>query len=138
MPTLHCNYYNQTQVFVILQLTYLLTARLPNFSPAAGLSPPPPLPLKRMSAIAIRAPGLWITLNLNGCNARYQRVTCALVSFMRWSHLQGYVVRTESEFPSQKIILEGENTETLLFNGAVHGLHPLDRIWCCLFSESTG
>ncbi len=42
-------------------------------------------------------------------------MTCALVYLMRWSHLQGYVVQTESEFPSQKIIPEGENTETLLF-----------------------
>ncbi len=49
---------------------------------------PPPF-LERKSATVICIPGLWITLNLKGCNARYQRVIRALVSFMRWSHCKG-------------------------------------------------
>ncbi len=51
-------------------------------------APPPPF-LERKSATVICVPGLWITLNLKGCNARYQRVIRALVSFMRWSHCKG-------------------------------------------------
>ncbi len=51
-------------------------------------APPPPF-LERKSATIICVPGLWITLNLKGCNARYQRVIRALVSFMRWSHCKG-------------------------------------------------
>ncbi len=107
---LHANYCNQTQVFLILHLTHLLTAVswvfLPlqtslNHAPLAtyphrptqagkpsGLQPPPPF-LERKSATVICVPGLWITLNLKGCNARYQRVIRALVSFMRWSHCKG-------------------------------------------------
>jgi len=34
--------------------------------------------------------GLWITLKLKGCKARYHRVIRALVSFMRWSHWSGF------------------------------------------------
>ncbi len=108
---LHANYCNQTQVFLILHLTHLLTAVswvfLPlqtslNHAPLAtyphrptqdgkpsGLQPPPPPFLERKSATVICVPGLWITLNLKGCNARYQRVIRALVSFMRWSHCKG-------------------------------------------------
>ncbi len=108
---LHANYYNQTQVILILHLTHLLTAVswvfLPlqtslNHAPLAtyphrptqagkpsGLQPPPPPFLERKSATVICVPGLWITLNLKGCNARYQRVIRALVSFMRWSHCKG-------------------------------------------------
>ncbi len=52
-------------------------------------APPPPPFLERKSATVICVPGLWITLNLKGCNARYQRVIRALVSFMRWSHCKG-------------------------------------------------
>ncbi len=55
----------------------------------SGLQPPPPPFLERKSATAICTPGLWTTLNLKGCNARYQRVIRALVSFMRWSHWRG-------------------------------------------------
>ncbi len=51
-------------------------------------APPPPF-LERKSATVTCVPGLWITLNLKGCNARYQRVIRALVSFMRWSHCKG-------------------------------------------------
>ncbi len=51
-------------------------------------APPSPF-LERKSATVICVPGLWITLNLKGCNARYQRVIRALVSFMRWSHCKG-------------------------------------------------
>ncbi len=51
-------------------------------------APPPPF-LERKLATVICVPGLWITLNLKGCNARYQWVICALVSFMRWSHCKG-------------------------------------------------
>ncbi len=51
-------------------------------------APPPPF-LERKSATVICVPGLWITLNLKGCNARYQRVIRALVSLMRWSHCKG-------------------------------------------------
>ncbi len=106
----HANYCNQTQVFLILHLTHYLplspesfsrcrlrwttppsphtpTARLRPGSPPA-CSPPPPF-LERKSATTICVPGLWITLNLKGCNARYQRVIRALVSFMRWSHCKG-------------------------------------------------
>ncbi len=36
--SLHANYCNQTQVFIILHLTYLLTARLPMLSPAADFA----------------------------------------------------------------------------------------------------
>ncbi len=57
------------------------------FPPAC--SPPPPPFLERKSATAIYTPGLWITLNLKGCKARYQWVIRALVSFMRWSHWRG-------------------------------------------------
>ncbi len=52
-------------------------------------APPPPPFLERKSATVVCVPGLWITLNLKGCNARYQRVIRALVSFMRWSHCKG-------------------------------------------------
>ncbi len=107
---LHANYYNQTQVILILHLTHLLTAvswvflplqtslnhapsphtptaRLrPGSSPAC--SPPPPIPGEEVGYSHL-VPGLWITLNLKGCNARYQRVIRALVSFMRWSHCKG-------------------------------------------------
>ncbi len=108
---LHANYCNQTQVFLILHLTHLLTAVswvfLPlqtslNHAPPRHIPPPPdsgrealrpaapPPPfLERKSATVICVPGLWITLNLKGCNARYQRVIRALVSFMRWSHCKG-------------------------------------------------
>ncbi len=105
--SLHANYCNQTQVFLILHLTHLLreslsrcrlrwttppsphtpTARLRPGSPPA-CSPPPPF-LERKSATVICVPGLWITLNLKGCNAIYQRVIRTLVSFMRWSHCRG-------------------------------------------------
>ncbi len=61
------------------------TARLRPVSPPA-CSPPF---LERKSATAICTPGLWTTLNLKGCKARYQRVIRALVSFMRWSHWRG-------------------------------------------------
>ncbi len=64
------------------------TARLRPGSPPACSPPPPPF-LERKSATVIYVPGLWITLNLKGCNARYQRVIRALVSFMRWSHCKG-------------------------------------------------
>ncbi len=64
------------------------TARLRPGSPPACSPPPPPF-LERKSATVICVPGLWITLNLKGCNARYQRVIRALVSFMRWSHCKG-------------------------------------------------
>ncbi len=92
-------------------LGLLITARLRTRSPAADsalprpllhIPPPPdsgrgavrpaapPSPfLERKSATAICAPGLWTTLNLKGCKARYQRVIRALVSFMRWSHWRG-------------------------------------------------
>ncbi len=63
-------------------------ARLRPGSPPACSPPPPPF-LERKSATVICVPGLWITLNLKGCNARYQRVIRALVSFMRWSHCKG-------------------------------------------------
>ncbi len=36
--SLHANYCNQTQVFIILQLTYLLTARLLMLSPTADFA----------------------------------------------------------------------------------------------------
>ncbi len=111
--SVHANYCNQTQVFLILHLTHLFTAvswvflplqTLLNHAPLAtyphrptqtgkpsGLQPPHPSPpfLERKSATVISVPGLWITLNLKGCNARYQRVIRALVSFMRWSHCKG-------------------------------------------------
>ncbi len=62
----------------------------PRPPPACSPPPPPPPPfLERKSATVICVPGLWITLNLKGCNARYQRVIRALVSFMRWSHCKG-------------------------------------------------
>ncbi len=62
------------------------TARLrPGSHPACS---PPPF-LERKSATAICTPGLWITWNLKGCKARYQRVIRALLSFMRWSHCRG-------------------------------------------------
>ncbi len=79
--------------------------------------------LERKSATVICAPGLWTTLNLKGCKARYQQVILALVSFIRWSHWRG-AWSEESEFPSQEIITEGED-----------GLPNLDRIWCFLLSE---
>ncbi len=63
------------------------TARLRPGSPRPA-APPPPF-LERKSATVICVPGLWITLNLKGCNARYQRAIRALVSFMRWSHCKG-------------------------------------------------
>ncbi len=40
--SLHANYCNQTQVFIILHLTYLLTAHLPMLSPAADFAEPRP------------------------------------------------------------------------------------------------
>ncbi len=52
-------------------------------------APPPPPFLETKSATVICVPGLWITLNLKCCNARYQRVIRALVSYMRWSHCKG-------------------------------------------------
>ncbi len=54
-------------------------------TPTARLRPgsPPPF-LERKSATAICAPGLWTTLNLKGCKARYQRVIRMLVSFKWW------------------------------------------------------
>ncbi len=64
------------------------TARLRPGSPPAYSPPPPPF-LERKSATAICIPGLWTTLNLNGCKARYHRVIHALVSFMWWSHWRG-------------------------------------------------
>ncbi len=64
------------------------TARLrPGSSPACS-PPPPPIPGEEVGYSHLR-PRLWITLNLKGCNARYQRVIRALVSFMRWSHCKG-------------------------------------------------
>ncbi len=61
-------------------------ARLRPRSPPA-CSPPPPHSWRgsRLQSSAFEV----ITLNLKGCNARYQRVIRALVSFMRWSHCKG-------------------------------------------------
>ncbi len=42
IPSLEANYCTQTQVFLILHLTYLLTTRLPSLSPAADLTEPRP------------------------------------------------------------------------------------------------
>ncbi len=82
--------------------------------------------LERKSATVICVPGLWITLNLKGCNARYQRVIRALVSFMRWSHCKGAWSEQRVNSLSQEIIAEGEDRppdrQTLLLNGAVHRL----------------
>ncbi len=75
------NHWNQIQVLIIIHL--------PNVSPLVSK---PTLPLARSAFpraprhIPPTARTLWITLNLKGCKARYQRVIHALVSFMRWSH----------------------------------------------------
>ncbi len=102
IQSLHANYCNQTQVFLNLHLTYLLTARPPSLSLTADLAgprppchippppdsgepprpaahaPPPPF-LERKSATAVEP--------LQGC----------------------IMVQIESEFPSLEIIVKGEN-----------------------------
>ncbi len=81
------------------------TARLrPVSTPACSPPPPPPPFLERKSATAICTPGLWITLNLKGCKARYQRVIRHAVE-----PLEGRVVRTEGELPTQEVVAEGED-----------------------------
>ncbi len=50
-------------------------------------APPPPIPGEEVGYSHLRPRP--VDLNLKGCNARYQRVIRALVSFMRWSHCKG-------------------------------------------------
>ncbi len=100
------------------------TARLrPGSRPACS---PPPIPGEEVGYRHLCAHGLWTTLNLKGCKARYQRVIRALVSFMRWSHWRGAWSEQRVNFPSQEVVTEGEdgptNGQTTPFNGAVSSL----------------
>ncbi len=85
---LHANYCNQTQVILVLHLTHLLTAVSWVFLPLQTSLNHAPLATYPHRPTHLED-HLWITLNLKGCNARYQRVIRALVSFMRWSHCKG-------------------------------------------------
>lgn len=84
--SLHASYWNKTQVFVILCLTYLSTAHLLSLSPTAELAETCPhchIPLPHSwKGSHPQRPDLWTTLNLKGCNARYQQVIRVLLSFM--------------------------------------------------------
>ncbi len=70
-------------------------------------------------------PGLWTTLNLKGCKARYQRVIPVGI-LHAVEPLEGRVVRTEGELPAQEVIAEGEDgppdCQAFLLHGAVPSL----------------
>ncbi len=103
--TLSGNHWNQMQVLIIIHLPTVSPLVSEPALPLAHSAfprpprhiPPPPVSswwalrpaappfLERKSATAICTPGLWTTLNLKGCKARYQRV----ISFMQWRHWRG-------------------------------------------------
>ncbi len=90
-------------------------------------APPPPFLGEEVGYSHLR-PRPVITLNLKGCNARYQRVIRGVGILHAVEPLQGGVVRTEGEFPSQEIIAEGEDPPT--------GLPNTPSQWCCTSSLS--
>ncbi len=106
------------------------TARLrPGSPPACSPPPPPPHPPPHFwkgsrpqssASPACGSPWIWrvVMPDTNGWSVRWYLYAV--------EPLQGRVVRTEGEFPSQEIIVEGAdrppNRQTLLFNGAVHRL----------------
>ncbi len=101
IQSLHANYCNQTQVFLNLHLTYLLTACPPSLSLTADLAGPrppchipPPPDSGEPPRPAAHAPPPFL-----------ERKSATAVE-----PLQGCImVRIESEFPSLEIIVKGEN-----------------------------